>query len=212
MSKFILMADIVSSHEKDGQALMSDLQALVKWTNTIYGDAIESPLTITLGDEFQGIVSSATKGVDIILAMEEYILEEEFDFKLRYVLNEGEVDTPINTDNAHEMLGPGLTSARKRMSEMKKDGRFLIAIKEGDQINKMMKITQNFIDGWHPKDRSTVSGFLQGHDYKALAKIQQKDDSSLWRRRKSLAIDEYLLCKEVIHHLISNGQDSNKVE
>ncbi|MEP1032395.1 SatD family protein [Ekhidna sp.] len=203
MNRFILMADIVSSHEKDGKALMSDFQVLVQWTNKIYGDSIESPLTITLGDEFQGIVSSASKGLDIILAMEEYILEEEFDFKLRYVLNEGEVETPINKDKAYEMLGPGLTEARKMLNEMKKEnGRFLLSIEASDQINKMMKITQHFIDGWHPKDRSTVSGFLQGHDYKAMAKIESKDESTLWRRRKSLAIDEYILCKEVIHHLI----------
>ncbi|MEO9870918.1 SatD family protein [Ekhidna sp.] len=203
MNRFILMADIVSSHEKDSKTLMSDFQVLVKWTNMIYGESIESPLTITLGDEFQGIVTSASKGIDIILAMEEYILEEEFDFKLRYVLNEGDVETPINKEKAYEMLGPGLTDARNMLNGMKKEnGRFLVSINASEEINKMMKITQHFIDGWHPKDRSTVSGFLQGHDYKALAKIQQKDDSSLWRRRKSLAIDEYLLCKEVIHHLI----------
>lgn len=203
MNRFILMADIVSSHEKDGKTLMSDFQGLVQWTNMIYGDSIESPLTITLGDEFQGIVASASKGIDIMLAMEEYILEEELDFKLRYVLNEGEVETPINKDKAYEMLGSGLTEARELLNNMKKEnGRFLVSIQDNDQINKMMKITQHFIDGWHPKDRSTVSGFLQGHDYKAMAKIESKDDSTLWRRRKSLAIDEYLLCKEVIHHLI----------
>ena len=203
-NQFILMADVVGSHEKNSEELMHAFQVLVQWTNKIYGDSIESPLTITLGDEFQGIVSSASKGIDIILAMEEYILEEEFDFKLRYVLNEGEVETPINEEKAYEMLGPGLTDARKMLNEMKKDnGRFLISVKSSDQINKMMRITQHFIDSWHPKDRSTVSGFLQGHDYKALAKIQQKDDSTLWRRRKSLAIDEYLLCKDVLHHLLN---------
>ncbi|WP_436516467.1 SatD family protein [Ekhidna sp. To15] len=203
MNRFILMADIVSSHEKDGKALMLDFQGLVQWTNMIYGDSIESPLTITLGDEFQGIVASASKGIDIMLAMEEYILEEELDFKLRYVLHEGEVETPINEDKAYEMLGPGLTNARELLNNMKKEnGRFLVSIKGNDQINKMMKVTQHFIDGWHPKDRSTVSGFLQGHDYKEMAKIESKDDSTLWRRRKSLAIDEYLLCKELIHHLI----------
>ena len=197
------MADIVSSHEKDSKTLMKDFQGLVQWTNMIYGDLIQSPLTITLGDEFQGIVVSASKGVDIMLAMEEYILEEELDFKLRYVLHEGEVETPINEDKAYEMLGPGLTDARKMLNNMKKEnGRFLVSIGDNDQISNMMRITQHFIDGWHPKDRSTVSGFLQGHDYKAMAKIESKDESSLWRRRKSLAIDEYLLCKEVIHHLI----------
>lgn len=197
------MGNVVSSHEMDSQGLMSDLQVLVQWANKIYGDSIESPLTITLGDEFQGIVSSASKGVDVILAMEEYILEEEFDFKLRYVLNEGEVETPINNEKAYEMLGPGLTDARNLLNKGKKEnGRFSLSIKSGSEVNKMMRITQHFIDSWHPKDRSTVSGFLQGHDYKAMAKIESKDESSLWRRRKSLAIDEYLLCKELIHQLI----------
>ncbi len=204
MKQFILMADVVGSHEKKGQQLMDAFQVLVKWTNMIYGESIVSPLTITLGDEFQGIVSSASEGVDIILGMEEYILEEEFDFKLRYVLHEGDVETEINRDKAYEMLGPGLTNARKLLNEMKKEHhRFLIKVSAGNEVNKMMRITQHFIDGWHPKDRSTVTGFLQGHDYKALAKIQQKDESTLWRRRKSLAIDEYLLCKEMLHHLIN---------
>jgi hypothetical protein len=204
MKKYILMADVVGSNEKNSNELMSDFQMLVSYTNKIYSDSIESPLTITLGDEFQGIVSSAITGIDIILAMEEYILEEEFDFKLRYVLYEGVVETPINPDIAHEMLGSGLTNARKRLNEMKKDtSRFYISTKSSTELNKMMKVTQHFIDGWHPKDRSTVSGFLQGHDYKALAKIHQKDESTLWRRRKSLAIDEYLLCKDLIHHLIN---------
>lgn len=201
--RHILMADVVGSHAKDSNELMADFQVLVSYTNKIYSESIESPLTITLGDEFQGIVSSAITGIDIILAMEEYILEEEFDFKLRYVLYEGVIETPVNAEIAHEMLGSGLVNARKRLNEMKKDSsRFYVSTKSSTEINKMMKVTQHFIDGWHPKDRSTVSGFLQGHDYKALAKIHQKDESTLWRRRKSLAIDEYLLCKDLIHYLV----------
>ncbi|MEM7298811.1 MAG: SatD family protein, partial [Bacteroidota bacterium] len=98
MNSFILMADVVDSHEKEGQSLMNDFQVLVKWANTIYGEFIASPLTITLGDEFQGIVSSASKGIDVILGMEEYIIKEEFGFKLRYVLHAGEVETAINPE------------------------------------------------------------------------------------------------------------------
>ncbi|GAB4234458.1 MAG: hypothetical protein Tsb0034_08080 [Ekhidna sp.] len=204
MKQFILMADVVNSHDKKGKSLMEHFQVLVKWTNTIYGESIKSPLTITLGDEFQGIVNGAREGLEVILGMEEYIIEEEFDFKLRYVLHEGIVETDINTENAYEMLGPGLTKARTLLGDMKKSPhRFLIKIKKGDAVNNMMKITQHFIDSWHPKDRSTVSGFLQGHDYKSLARLQGKNESSLWRRKKSLAIDEYLLCKNMLDHLIN---------
>lgn len=203
MNSIILMADVVHSHEKEGSSLMVHFREVVDWANKIYRESIRSPLTITLGDEFQGVVSSVSKGVDIILAMEEYIIEEELDFKLRYVLHQGDIDTPINEDKAYEMLGSGLTNARKMLNGMKKEqGRFKIAIGEDEKLTKMMRITQHFIDGWFPKDRSTVSGFLQGRDYKELAKIQGKDESSLWRRRKSLSIEEYVLCKELIHQLI----------
>ena len=185
---------------------MSAFQAMVEWANKIYDESIKSPLTITLGDEFQGIVTTASKGIDIVLAMEEYAIEEGFNFKLRYVLYEGPVDTPINPEVAYEMLGPGLTNARKKLNAMKKDQtRFYVSMSGSSEINKMMRITQHFIDSWHPKDLSTVSGFLQGHDYKALAKLHQKDESTLWRRRKSLAIDEYQMCKDVLHHLLNGN-------
>ncbi|WP_370087078.1 hypothetical protein [Ekhidna sp.] len=202
--RFILIGDVVS-HEVDGSQLFTDFQMVLSYTNKIYSESLESPLTIVFGEGFEGVVSTAQSGIDIILAMEEYILEEEFDFKLRYVLYEGVVESAINRENATEMTGSGFTNARKRLSEMKKDtNRFFVSTKSSIEINKMMRVTQHFIDGWHPKDRSTVSGFLQGHDYKALAKIQQKDESTLWRRRKSLAIDEYQMCKDLIHHLVNN--------
>ncbi len=204
MNAFILMADVVNSSNQQPETLIDALKSVVEWTNKIFASSIESPLTITLGDEFQGIVGSASQGVDIILAMEEYIIEEAYDFKLRYVLHEGEVETQVNSEVAYEMLGSGLTRARQLLGEMKKEpNRFLIKINRHAQVGKMMRIIQHFIDGWHPKDRSTVSGFLQGYDYKALAKMHQKDDSTLWRRRKSLAIDEYLLSKEVLQHLVN---------
>lgn len=201
---FILIGDVVS-HEGDSNQLFTDFHMVVNYTNKIYSESIDLPLTMVLGNLFQGVVSSAHSGIDIILAMEEYILEEEFDFKLRYVLYEGIIEFPVNSINAAEMTGSGFMNSLKRLSEMKKDtNRFFVSTKSSIEINKMMRITQHFIDGWHPKDRSTVSGFLQGHDYKALAKIQQKDESTLWRRRRSLAIDEYQMCKDLIHHLVKN--------
>ena len=204
MNAFILMADVVNSSNQRPEKLMDELKSVVEWTNKIFAGSIESPLTITLGDEFQGIVGSASEGVEIILAMEEYIIEEDYNFKLRYVLHEGEVKTEVNPEVAYEMLGSGLTKARQLLGEMKKEpNRFMIKINRHETVGKMMRIIQHFIDGWHPKDRSTVSGFLQGYDYKALAKMHQKDDSTLWRRRKSLAIDEYILSKEVLQHLIN---------
>ena len=206
MNHIILMADVVDSHDFDGQALMNRFQELVKFTNQIFNQSILSPLTITLGDEFQGVVDTPSNAINMVFAMEEWILENEWEFKLRYVIVEGKIDTEINRDSAHEMLGEGLTLARRKLGEMKKDPvRFFVSLKDKQQssaLQKALRLSQHFIDGWQPKDRSTVSGFLNGLDYKELAKKLGKDDSSVWRRRKSLAIEEYQTCKALIDDLI----------
>lgn len=205
-NRIILMADVVDSHNFEGKELMGWLQELVKFTNRIFSHAIQSPLTITLGDEFQGVVDHPVNAVTMLFAMEEWIIENEWDFKLRYVIVEGKIDTVINRKSAHEMIGEGLTQARKKLGEMKKDPyRMYISIqdtKKTTTVSKSMLLAQHFIDSWHPKDRTTVSGFLNGLDYKELAKKLGKDDSSVWRRRKSLAIEEYLVCKSLIEELL----------
>lgn len=207
MNSIILMADVIDSHDFEGKALMDKFQELVKFTNRIFYENILSPLTITLGDEFQGVVDKTSNAVAIIFAMEEWIIENDGNFKLRYVIVEGEIDTEINSEIAHEMLGDGLTKARKKLGEMKKESnRFYVSIKNRkltSYLFKSLRLAQHFIDSWQPKDRTTVSGFLNGLDYKELAKKLGKDDSSVWRRRKSLAIEEYKTCKSLIEELIN---------
>lgn len=206
MNSVVLMADVVNSHNYEGKGLMNKFQELVKFVNTIFSESILSPLTITLGDEFQGVVNTISSATTMVYAMEEWIVENQWDFKLRYAIVEGEIDTEINRESAHEMLGEGLTNARKKLGEMKKEtGRFYVSFKDESltsNVSKTFKLAQHFIDGWQPKDRATVSGFLSGLDYKELAKKLGKDDSSVWRRRKSLAIEEYQTCKALTEELI----------
>ncbi len=206
----ILMSDVVDSHDFDGKELMDKFQELVKFTNQIFYDSILSPLTITLGDEFQGVVDKLSSAIAMIFTMEELIVENEWEFKLRYVIVEGKIDTEINKESAHKMLGEGLTKARKKLEEMKKEStRFYVSLANEQMTSyllKTFKLAQHFIDSWQPKDRATVSGFLNGLDYKELAKKLGKDDSSVWRRSKSLAIEEYQTCKSLVEELIITNQ------
>ena len=206
MKRIILMADVVDSHEYEGKLLMNQLQELVQFVNKLFHGAIDSPLTITLGDEFQGVIDQASNAIAIVFAMEEWIIESEWEFKLRYVIVEGTIDTEINADSAHEMLGEGLTRARGKLEQMKKElNRFYISLDDSSLASKLLKtlrLAQHFIDGWQSKDRTTVAGFLSGLDYKELAKKLGKDDSSVWRRRKSLAIEEYNTCKALTEELL----------
>jgi len=206
MNSVILMGDVIDSNDQPQSKLMDEFKGVVQFSNGQYKDEIISPLTITLGDEFQGIVDSINTGVMTIILIEEQMIERNLDFKIRYVLHEGDIETEINKERAYEMLGEGLTKARDELNGLKKSSsRFHFSLKTeptSNSLNKLFKLLQFFLDGWFQKDRTTVSGFLKGLNYKEVAKIEKKDESSLWRRRRSLAIDEYFTCKSLIYEAI----------
>lgn len=200
------MGDIIDSHTHDQNQLMEEFKTLIQSSNRKNESKVLSPLTITLGDEFQGVVDSIESGVAMVINLEEELIDRDLGFKIRYVLHEGKIRTEINSTQAYEMLGEGLTDARNELNQLKKSGsRFKISLKEETLtrlLNGLFKLLQHFIDSWSVKDRRTASGFLKGLTYKEVAKIEKKDESSLWRRRRSLAIDQYFTCKTLIYEAV----------
>lgn len=199
----ILMADTIDSGIQDSNELMHQLKMLVKSMNK-QKQSLISPLTITLGDEFQGVCSSIPNAILMIISIEEMIIKNQYNIKLRYVLNFGKIDTKINSVRAYEMLGVGLTEARKKLNSLKTDdARFCISIgrnrkKSEEILNDAFFILQSFIDSWNVKDYELVAAFLTNSDYKKVAEKVQLDKSSAWRRRKSLKIQEYNRAKNII--------------
>lgn len=207
----ILMADIVNSGQKDSKKLMTQFKTIIQSINEKRNKNLLSPLTITLGDEFQGIIDNVQNGIEIIFEIEELIIQNQFDFKLRYVLNFGEIETEINNKIAYEMLGEGLTTAREKLNSLKNDkSRFEILLPKnllGDIINNSFIIYQSIIDSWQLKDYNIVFEFLIHDDYKIVANNVSLNISSAWRRRNSLKIYEYKTIKKIILDLskIKNG-------
>src|ERR1700743_3564273 len=101
---FILMADIVGSRRMKQTQLKADFQNAVQYVNLMLPDQLLSPLTITLGDEFQGVAASLLAAIFVIFRLEEHIISASKRFKLRYVLVEGPIDTPINREIAYGMM------------------------------------------------------------------------------------------------------------
>lgn len=203
---FILMADIIGSSNMQQKMLMVDFKSVVNVINRKAKQTIISPMTITLGDEFQGVIDDLQSALEIILMMEEEIISQQLNFKLRYVLVEGEIDTPINKKIAYEMLGSGLTEARNLLLASKKSNtRFEIQTENKAKtavINDAFSIYQSIIDNWQlEKDFQLITTFIQFKDYKLVAEKLNKDRSLMWRREKTLKMKEYLSIKNIIKYL-----------
>ena len=139
----------------------------------------------------------------IILGIEENIINKKLNFKLRYILNQGEIETPINNKIAYEMLGSGLTDARNKLNFTKNDKhRFIISIEDklqNDILNEAFKIFENIIEKWNIKtDYEIVSNFLRYKDYKIVSDLMNKTRSLLWKREKTLNMESYYSAKNII--------------
>jgi len=199
---YILMGDIIDSSSKEGGMLMENFKSIVKDVNDKHKSVIISPLTITLGDEFQGVIKDLNSAIDILFYLDKRILGNEVFYNMRYVINYGLIDTPINKENAYEMLGKGLTDARIRLNSLKKshikvhiDG---VEDKLRMKLNSAFRLYQSIYDGIREKDRRLAYEFSEGADYKTLAKKFGKDDSSMWRKKQSLKIEDYLTSRKLI--------------
>jgi len=205
-TRIILMADIVESSKMQADQLMTDFKKVVESTNEKHKKSILSPLTITLGDEFQGVITGTEAALQIIFNLEEELLKLTVPFKMRYVLVEGRIDTPLNKKNAHGMLGPGLTEARSILTSMKSGkNRFAVKLKDTRTSEKIMlalHVLQGISDQWTPPQKKIAHSFLQLGDYKKVASKLKKDASAIWRRKNSLLIDEYNDLRTLIFQLI----------
>jgi len=209
MKQVILMADIVKSSDQEGGALMDVFSGLVDQVNSQFAKNILSPMTITLGDEFQGVVDTLSTAAEIIFEMDEQCLCSVPAFRLRYVIQWGEIDTPVNRSSAHGMLGKGLTSAREQLDNMKK-GDQEITVRGydgvlGDELGLAFQLYRAFYNDWPEKDRMIAFDFIHLRDYKILAEQYNKDASTMWRKERSLRMKDFYASRSLIKLLTEHA-------
>lgn len=202
MDHFILMADIkyAGSHNQDG--VRKALQNLISIINKINKKYFITELDMVLPTEFQGITNSLQGSLEILFDIEECIIENNLDFKLKYVLYHDTIDTIQSKHSAYERLGFGLIDARERLQLIKKtDSRFLIATsneKNSLYLNNLFMIYEDYVDSWKKNDFEFVKAFLNNMNYKEVAELFKINISSGWRRERSLKMKQYYTIKEMI--------------
>lgn len=117
MSCLAIIGDIRDSKSLDNRGMVQEqLQNCLNSLNEHYSDVLISPLTITLGDEFQAILRSAKKMWELVFAIESKMHPTKF----RFGFGIGEISTQISTSTAIGMDGPAFYNARDTLEEIKK--------------------------------------------------------------------------------------------
>ena len=104
-----------SKNIKDRKEFQNKLNKILSEINEMYSDSISSNFTITLGDEFQGLLHSGKNIMNII----QYIKKEVYSIKIRFGIGIGAITTDINSKISIGADGPGYYKARDSIEQLK---------------------------------------------------------------------------------------------
>lgn len=190
----VLMGDLVHSEAAPStEALHARFNAAVGRANAAHAGQLVSPLTITLGDEFQGLARTLAASARIARGLRLDLRGSGID--CRFVIGLVEIQTPVNPDKAWNMMGPGLGRARDLLNE-KKAGQFYRFSLEGhpvwEQMLDALGVGLSVIEeGWTDRQASDITALLGGDSPAELAEARGVSVHSIYKVRSSGQFDAY---------------------
>jgi len=189
------MGDVTGSRSADARGVQAWLAEATARINAEFDDAIRSPLTVTLGDEFQAIPASLAAAARMLDTLERHRLTTDPGFRLHYALVIDRLDTPINTDIAHGMLGPALTEARRQLTQTGRARRFVQVATGHERLDRLLANTYDVADAliarWKRRDYALIRAMLDSPSDADIGERFAKTRSQVWKRRRTLLVDEY---------------------
>lgn len=133
----IVMGDLIQSERaRSPRILHQRFNNAVAGANDAFKRTIASPLTITLGDEFQGLCSTLTDGLTIIHYLRIRLLCAGI--RCRFVLGHAKLETPINRAKAWNMIGSGLSEAREKLNDKRDPNAYRFAFPDMPVYERLM--------------------------------------------------------------------------
>lgn len=113
-----VMGDLVGSSEAaDLRRLHATFNRGIDGANERFTGELASPLTITLGDEFQGLAPDLVTAFVIGHHVRISLLKETL--LVRIAVGTADLETDLNPSKAWNMMGPGLAETRAKLSDKK---------------------------------------------------------------------------------------------
>lgn len=133
----VLMGDLIGSEAAPSiKELHHQFNHAVDQTNQLAADRLVSPLTITLGDEFQGVCHSLSDGLWIMRRVRYALLAQNV--FCRFVLGVVRLETEVPSNKAWNMMGPGLSAARDRLADKKDPNVYRFQLPEHELLQSLL--------------------------------------------------------------------------
>lgn len=214
----VIIGDIIDSKKiTDRQKVQAKFKDILKEINENYTDAIASQFTITLGDEFQGLLKNRKNIIDIIFEIEMAM----FPIEMRFGVGIGEVSTAINFESSSEIDGPAYHRARAMIKELERSeaqhlrraGNILITSQKEntaiDQLlNSILSVCTALKSKWTVKQREIIQSYLLSDENQSKAAENLGiGQSSVSRGLKAAEFASYKSAMDTVNTFLTEAGD-----
>ena len=220
--KIALISDIIASRKmKEREQIQEILTSILNDINTRFKGAIESNLTITLGDEFQGIVNSAEAAfliIDLISLRFQTRTKEEIgvEVTLRWGIGIGRLSTPIkNRKVSIGTDGPAYWHAREAIESVHQyndygqlNEKLASDQPEIDFLNSIIRLQNVIKNDWTMSQKQTALIILNEAGYEEFTNQTIKKAMS---NQLGQAVSEQTVSKRIISTHIKQYAHSRKL-
>ncbi len=187
------MGDLIASQLTTSVPLLHrQFNAAIDWANSTYASAVASPLTITLGDEFQGVCERFEVGLQIIRDLRGRLLADGV--QCRFVLGAAKLETPVNSANAWNMMGSGLAETRRRLNDKRDQNAYRFELQDEPELQSLLEAVGSGLTdierAWTDRQRQVVLASRRS-TASALAAQLGMSAQTLYKIRRAGHIDLY---------------------
>jgi hypothetical protein len=192
-SHAVVMGDLMSSEDAASvETLHGSFNAAVQSANDAHQREIVSPLTITLGDEFQGLCATLEGGLRVVRDLRAHLLTAGLG--CRFVVGAVLLETPVNRARAWNMMGPGLAGSRQRLADKRDANAYRFELRGEPELQALMEavgasLTQ-IEDSWTDRQREVVLA-LRAEAAAPLAERLGMSVQTLYKIRRAGEFDLY---------------------
>lgn len=196
-----VIGDLVRSRQLEGRDdVQKHLKSVLKDINETYQEELASSFTITLGDEFQGLLKVPQPLLRILFEIKDNL----YPVKVRFGVGLGEITTDIDPSQSLGADGPAYHAARSMISEVKREEKgkraratdIMLGRSGKDEcltaVNAGLTLMRFMEESWTDKQRENISdSILKGLNQSEIAEMRGLYQSTIHRSLVSAGFYEY---------------------
>ena len=191
----VIMGDLVKSRGAGSiAALHAAFNTAIARTNSESNAALLSPLTITLGDEFQGLTHTVSDAATVARQLRYDLLRQ--DISCRFVIGLAKLETPVNSDKAWNMMGDGLATARTMLNDKSDALIYKVSLPHHPLHQTLLNALGAGLGmierNWTAQQQHDIMAMMDGTAPSALAQERGVTVHSIYKVRSSGEFDTYV--------------------